>query len=283
MPFLGREHALGVERGHRAGAGGGHRLAVCVVDDVTRGEDAGDVRPGRSWLDDEVPRRVVLELVEEEARVGIVADRDEEPLRGDLSRLARVQVADEHRPHLAFLAEHLVDDRVRDELDLRVGPRAVEHDRRGTELVAAVDDVHLLRELRQEDRLFHRRVSAADDHDVLLLEEGGVADGAVRDAASLERPLGLEPELARARAGCDDHRPRPVLVAVHLDGERTLGEVDRRHVFGQELCAEALGLRTEVLHHLRAEDAFGIARVVLDVARDHELAAEHHALRSRVA
>ena len=51
VAFLGREHALGVEGGHRAGAGGGHRLAVRVVDDVTRGEDAGDVRLGRARLE----------------------------------------------------------------------------------------------------------------------------------------------------------------------------------------------------------------------------------------
>ena len=73
--------------------------------------------------------------------------------------------------------------------------------------------VHLVRELREEDRLLHRRVAAADDDDVLAAEEGGVADGAVRDAAPLERALGLEPELARARAGGDDHRAGAVLVA----------------------------------------------------------------------
>ena len=98
-------------------------------------------------------------------------------------------------------------------------------------------------ELREEDRLFHRRVAAADDDDVLAAEEGCVADGAVRDAAPLEHALGLEPDLARACAGGDDHRTGEVLVVPDLDPERPFREVDRGHVVGEELGAEALGLR----------------------------------------
>ena len=75
--------------------------------------------------------------------------------------------AEADRADLAVLAEHLVDDGVRDELDPWVRAGAVEHDRRGAELVAPVDDRHLVGELREEDRLLHRRVAAADDDDVL--------------------------------------------------------------------------------------------------------------------
>ena len=39
---------LGVERPHAAGAGGGDRLAVGVVDDVADREDAGQVGAGRA-------------------------------------------------------------------------------------------------------------------------------------------------------------------------------------------------------------------------------------------
>jgi len=87
-------------------------------------------------------------------------------------------------------------------------------------------------------------------------------------------PAASEPELARARARGDDHRTREVLLVSDLDPERPLREVDRGHVVGDELGAEALGLAPEVLHHRRAENAFRIAGVVLDVARDHQLAAE---------
>ena len=87
MALLGRQEPLGVERGHRARAGRGDRLAIRVVDDVARGEDAGDVRRRRAGLGDQVPRSVVVELVEEELGVRVVADGDEEALRGDLPGL----------------------------------------------------------------------------------------------------------------------------------------------------------------------------------------------------
>ena len=63
-------------------------------------------------------------------------------------------------------------------------------------------------------------------------------------------------------------------VVADADAERALGEVDARHVVGEVLGAEALGLRAELLHQLGPEDAVREAGVVLDVARDHQLAAE---------
>ena len=66
---------------------------------------------------------------------------------------------------LPFVAEHLVDRRVVEELNLRDRASAVLHDLRRAELVAAVDERDLLSEAGEERRLFHRRVAAADDHD----------------------------------------------------------------------------------------------------------------------
>ena len=164
------------------------------------------------------------------------------------------------------------------QVDLLVRPGAVEHDRRGAEVLAPVDDRHLVGELRQEDRLLHRGVAATDHDHVLVPEERRVADGAIGDAAALQRALGVEPELARARPCSHDHGPRVVGVVVDLDAERALGEVDRGHVVGDVLGAETLGLAPEVLHHLGAEDPLGVAGVVLDVARDHQLPAEGDSL-----
>ena len=115
------------------------------------------------------------------------------------------------------VAEDLVDRLVEDELDLLVGPGAVDHDRRGPELLAPVDEVDLAREAADERRLLERRVAAADDRDDLVAEERGVAGGAVRDAAALEAQLRLEPELARARAGRDDDAVGQVLVVADVD------------------------------------------------------------------
>ena len=159
-----------------------------------------------------------------------------------------------------------------------VGPGAVDHDRRGAELLAPVNEVDLAREAADERRLLERRVAAADDRDDLVAEERGVARRAVRDAAALEAQLRLEPELAGARAGRDDDAVGLVLVVADVDPEGTLREVDARHVVGEELGAEALGLAAEVLHHHRAHHAVGVARVVLDVRGDHQLTAPVEAL-----
>ena len=78
---------------HTAAAGGGDRLAVDVILDVARREDAGDVRLGRARLRHEVAVLVVVELVDEELRVRVVADRDEERAGVDLLRLAGLGVA----------------------------------------------------------------------------------------------------------------------------------------------------------------------------------------------
>ena len=176
------------------------------------------------------------------------------------------------------VAEHLVDGRVREELDLVVRAGAVEHDLRRAELVAPVDQRDLRAEARQEQRLLHRGVAAADDDDRHVAEERAVAGRAGGDAAPLEALLGLEPEPARGRAGRDDHGLGAVLVVADPDAERALGEVDLRHVVGDVLGAEALRLVAELLHHLRPHHAVRVARVVLDVARDHQLAAPLEAL-----
>src|SRR6185437_14827294 len=127
-------------------------------------------------------------------------------------------------------------------------------------------------------RLLHRRVAAADDHDVLRPEEGGVADGAVADAAALECDLALEAQLARGRARRDDHRAGAVLLVADVHAQRLLGEIDPGDVVGHELRAETLRLGAHRLHELRAEDAVAEAGIVLDVGGDHQLAAVGEAL-----
>ena len=136
-----------------------------------------------------------------------------------------------------------------------------------------MDERDLGGELRQEERFLHRRVAAADDHDLAVAVERGVAGGAVGDAPAVERALRLEPELARGRAGGDDDRPADVLVVADVDLERALGEVDPGDVVGDELGAETGGLSAELGHHLRPHHPVAVAGVVLDLTRDHQLAA----------
>ena len=122
--LFGRQQPLGVERGHRARAGGGHRLAVRVVGDVAGREHALDVRLASSPA----------------------APRGSPPRRGRAGRgraacSGRARSRRRARPSecpvfspvftfwtrtaltLPFVAEHLVDDGVRDPLD-PLGSRA---------------------------------------------------------------------------------------------------------------------------------------------------------------
>ena len=223
---------------------------------------------------DDVAGLVHVELPAEERGVRVVPDGDEEPVGLELGLLAGLHVANENAGHAAVLgAEHLLDDGVEDELDAVVRAGAVDHDGRRTEGLTSVDDGHLGRELGEEGRLLHRGVAAADHDHLALLEERGVADSAVGDSAALQGLLGLEAELACVRAGGDDDRLGAVLRVADPDAEGALGEVDPRHVVGDELGAEALRLLAEVLHHLGPEDPVRVPGVVLHVARDHQLAA----------
>jgi len=250
-----------------------------MVDHVAGGKDALDVGRRRARLGYEVAGLVVIELVDEELRRRIVADRDEQPIRRDLADLVRLEVSDSDTGELALLdAERFLDHDRRHELDLLVGAGAIEHDRRGAKLISAVENRDLRRELRQEDRLLHRRVAAADDHDLLVTVERGVADGAVGDAAAVKGALGFEIELPCGRAGGDDHALGAVLVLADPDAKGALREVNARDVVGEELGPELLGLAPELAHQLWAHDALGEAGIVLDVARDHQLPAPLEAL-----
>src|SRR3954469_8321240 len=70
--------ALGVDRGGRAGAGGGDRLPVDVVDHVAAGEDAVDVRAGARVFDLQFALAVENEVAGEQLAARVVTDRDEQ-------------------------------------------------------------------------------------------------------------------------------------------------------------------------------------------------------------
>jgi hypothetical protein len=143
--------------------------------------------------------------------------------------------------------------------------------------VPAVHHGDLGGELGQEGGLLHGGVAAAHHDHAPLAEEGRVADRAVGDATALQRALAGQAELARGGAGGDDDRPGAMAVRPRLHDVRLAHGVGRelhaRDVVGLVDRAEALGLSAHALHELRAEDALGEAGVVVDVRRDHELAA----------
>ena len=100
-----REPALGVDGRLAAVPGRGHRLAVVVVVDVARDEDALDPRSGLT--DDlEVAAGTDLELALEQVGVRLVADGDEHALHRQLGHLAADGVAHRERVH-GHVALHL--------------------------------------------------------------------------------------------------------------------------------------------------------------------------------
>ena len=98
-----------------------------MVDHVADGENTGDVRFRRARLRDQVARFVVLQLSEEEAGVRIVPDRGKKAVCLELRGLARAEIAQPDAGHAA-VAEHLLDDCIRDPLDLLVAASPIEHD-----------------------------------------------------------------------------------------------------------------------------------------------------------
>ena len=73
-----REVLLGVEGGRAAGARGGDRLPVVVVDEVAGREDALEVGAGRRVVDEDVAVVVEVDLTGQQLRARVVADRDEQ-------------------------------------------------------------------------------------------------------------------------------------------------------------------------------------------------------------
>ena len=160
--------------------------------------------------------------------------------------------------------------------------RAVEHDLRRAELITAVDDRDLAANFARKIASSIARVAAADDHRALVAEEGRVAGRAVarrrdrrapprraRRASCARRPSRGSP----CGRGARRRRPRR--------GARRPARWRARRASPSsviEARAEALGLVADLLHHLRAHDPLGEARVVLDVGGLLEQAAPEEAL-----
>src|SRR6185369_972080 len=81
---------------------------------------------------------------------------------------------------------NLLHRRVPDHVDLRIGERTRRHHLRRAELVAAMDDRDLARELGEEGGLLHRGVAPADHHEFTIAEEEAIARGTRRDTPASE-------------------------------------------------------------------------------------------------
>ena len=189
-------------------------------------------------------------------------------------RVSPVSVSRSVKPGDLALAVDLGDFAVEGELDLRVVEGALLHHLAGAQAVATVDDRDLGGEPRQERRLLHRGVAAADHGDRMVLEEEAVAGGAGRDAASEQVLLAVEAEVAVGGTGGDDDGLGLVDGAVVERHDLRIGrQVDRDRVVDDEAGTEALRLRLHVIHQLGSHDPLGEPGEVLDLGGRHQRAA----------
>ena len=264
------EPSLGVDRRHAPRSRRGHRLAVGVVLHVATGEHTLDVGVRRAGHGDQVAVLVGVQHTSEQVGVRAVPDGDEQPAHVQCGRGPGVHVAHD-RALETVAAQQVVDDGVPQELDLRVGERAVLHDLRRPQRIAAVHDGDLVGELGEEQRLFERRVTPTDDGDLLAAEEEPVARGARRQAVAEQARLGVDAEHQRACASADDDGVGLVHGVADPHLERLAGEIDLGRLLRDQLGAEARRLLAEVLHQVGPHDPVGKAGVVLDVRRQHQL------------
>ena len=76
------------------------------------------------------------------------------------------------------------DHGIGEELDLRIAARAIQHDLRSAESIAAMHQGHFSAEAREEVGLFHGGIAAAHHHDLLAAIKESVAGGAGADAVA---------------------------------------------------------------------------------------------------
>lgn len=263
--------------GDRAVSGGGDDLTQALDADIAGGEHAGDIRAHIGIGDDIAV--VHLHNAIKKLGVGLVADEAEQTEHAvllvgmDDGLLAGLDIAEGHRVQQA-LAVHALNDAVPDKGDFGVGKRLLLDGLGGTKLVAAVDDRDLAGKLGQIHGLLDRTVAAADDINLVVLEEGRVARGAEGDAAAGELALVFAADGAGEGAGGDDDGLCLVLALVADDLLDLTAEVN-----ALDDIAAALGTELRrLLAHARDQTAAALALdalagIVLDLVGLGDLAA----------
>jgi hypothetical protein len=266
------------EGGHAAGAGGGDGLAVAAVLNVSAGEDAGDDLSVEGGIDvvlgEDVAVRIEIHHALEGRGIGDMADAEEHRRYGkDVFVVGGEVLEPQAFDVLLFDTEDFFDGSAGEEVNFGMGHGAVEHDLRGAEFFAAVDQRDLGGEACEEESLFHGGVAAADDGDLFAGEEEAVAGGAGADAVADEGLFGWQVEPAGACSGGDDECTG--VDGLLADGQLKgmFGQIDRVEVGHAELGAKANGLLLHVLDEVGALDAFGPAGEVFYQGGDGELAA----------
>ena len=271
--LLGLELLDGVDRRGRGVADGGRDLSRQLRADV-----AGRVQTGQTCLHRRVgheePKWIVLQVdaMIEKLHVRLEADEDEDP--GDRERTGPPghQVFHIDLPHLALFTFDFGHDAIGDQLDFWILARRLHQNRLGSKLLAPMDDVDLARVARQEDSLLQGGVAATDHRDHLFLEEGAIADGALRHAAALKLTLAGDAQLLRLAARRQDDEVGHILAVLRLDDFLVTVLPDGGDPGGLQIDAEFDRLVRHPLRQLGTGDVIETG-IVLDRLGVEQLAA----------
>ena len=96
------EVAFRFEGGGAALAGGGDGLAVVVVGDIARSEEARGLGGSSAWGLDDVTVFVLVDEVAEDGTVGNMADSDKHAGDGEFRFFSADEILQSHRTHFAF-------------------------------------------------------------------------------------------------------------------------------------------------------------------------------------
>ncbi len=280
-----REKPLGVNRRRATHARRRDCLPINVIRAVARHENARHVGH-RAVFADDVATGVHLDLLLENFGARRMADGDKHArARQEIFR-AGLELLQFHTGHPAPLhAKNFHHGGIPNRFDFRIRQRALGHDFRCAQRVAAVNQKNLRAEARQIKRLFARGIAAAHHNKRLVAEQRQrpVAGGAVSHAFRFQQVLARHAEMPVARARGDDDRLRGDCLAVHDQREWPFGEVHILHRAETRLRPEALRLFLHPRHQFVAVHAFRETWEIFHDARRGEqpaglLAGEHERL-----
>ena len=100
--------------------------------------------------------------------------------------------------------------------------RAIEHDFRGAERIAAMHECDVTAEACEEVGLFHGGIAAAHHHDLFVAIKEAIAGGAGTDTVADQLLFGGQIEPAGLGAGSDDEGPGFDPLTVDLEAEWAL-------------------------------------------------------------
>ena len=205
-----------------------------------------------------------------------MADGDEGPIACNHALLAGDGIGHGHagQPAAGRIADKVIDCLVPGDRDLFVGKQPVLQDLFRAEGIAAVDHRHVGRMVGEIERLFNRRIAAADHHDLLAAIEETIAGGAGRYALAAQFLLARNTQPARLGAG-RDHQGFAFIDIARIAGrpERRARQVDVDDGVPQHAGADMFCLSLHFLHQPGPLDDIAETGIVLDISGDGQLPA----------